>query len=143
MNERQITGWLPKDERKLLVYYFTKLKRPKDSEVFRNPVELMEVIGYRQGSETKPEDAPELFRVEDANESLMERGLAVFPNPQNLMCMDTTVSLTLKGWDLGRKYACRLTRSGLWFEEYRNHWIWLIVAFLGGIVGALIVEWLR
>jgi len=32
--------------------------------------------------------------------------------------------------------------SDLWFEAHRNHWIWLIVSFAGGVVGGLLVNWL-
>ena len=52
------------------------------------------------------------------------------------------VSLTIEGYDLGRKYSSWWARGGLWFAEYKDHWIWLIVGFLGGIVGALLVNWL-
>ncbi|MHC4172094.1 MAG: hypothetical protein ACYTBX_12905 [Planctomycetota bacterium] len=52
------------------------------------------------------------------------------------------ITLTPNGHDLGGKYSSWWTRSGLWFAEYKNHWIWLIVGFLGGIVGALLVNWL-
>jgi hypothetical protein len=50
------------------------------------------------------------------------------------------ITLTVEGYDLGRKYARFLTRSGEWFEEYRNHWLWLIVAFFGGAIGAKVLE---
>jgi hypothetical protein len=50
------------------------------------------------------------------------------------------ITLTVDGYDLGRKYAKWFTRSGLWFEEYRNHWLWLIVAFFGGVAGARVLE---
>ena len=52
------------------------------------------------------------------------------------------VSLTIEGYDLGRKYNSWLSRSGLWFAEYKDHWFWLIISFVGGIIGALIVNWL-
>ena len=144
MSEKQVSRWLPRDEMKLLAYYFTKLKRPKDFETFKNPMELMKVLGYRLGKETKPEDSLELYRVMDANYVLVERGLAVIE--QDSMGMDTTVSLTLEGRDLGRKYSSWFTRSGLRFAEYKHHWIWIIVAYVGGIlstiVTVLIVKWL-
>jgi len=52
------------------------------------------------------------------------------------------VKMTLAGWDLGDKYNSWCSRNVLWFREYKDHWIWLIVGFLGGIVGALLVNWL-
>jgi hypothetical protein len=49
------------------------------------------------------------------------------------------VALTLPGNDLGRKYANWFDRSGLWFREYKDHWLWLLVAFIGGgFVGGFI-----
>jgi len=52
------------------------------------------------------------------------------------------ISLSIKGYDLGRKYSSWWTRSGLWFAEYKNHWIWIIISFLGGVLGALLINWL-
>jgi len=52
------------------------------------------------------------------------------------------VSLTLEGYDLARRYQGWFGRTGLWFREYKHHWIWLLVSFLGGVLGALVVEWL-
>lgn len=52
------------------------------------------------------------------------------------------IGLTIKGCDLGRKYSSWWTRSGLLFTEYKNHWIWIIISFLGGIIGALLINWL-
>ena len=37
------------------------------------------------------------------------------------------ISLTLEGYDLGKKYSGWWDRTGQWFVEYRNHWIWKIV----------------
>jgi hypothetical protein len=50
------------------------------------------------------------------------------------------IGLTVTGYDLGRKYARFLTRSGLWFEEYRNHWLWLIAAFIGGAISTRFLD---
>ena len=52
------------------------------------------------------------------------------------------ISLTIEGRDLGEKYSSWWTRSGLLFAEYKNHWIWIIVSFFGGVVGALLINWL-
>ena len=52
------------------------------------------------------------------------------------------ISLIIKGYDLGRLYSSWWTRSGLWFTEYKNHWIWIIISFLGGVIGALLINWL-
>ena len=50
------------------------------------------------------------------------------------------VTMMLEGRDLGRKYNSWFDRSGLWFREYKDHWVWLIVSFLGGVLGALLVQ---
>jgi len=53
------------------------------------------------------------------------------------------LKFTLKGLDLACKYDNWLIRSGLWFAEYKNHWIWLIVSFFGGVIGGgVLVNWL-
>jgi len=52
------------------------------------------------------------------------------------------IILTISGYDLGRKYNSWLTRSGLWFVEYKDHWFWLILGFFGGIMGGILVNWL-
>ena len=79
-------------------------------------------------------------RVRSANEALKQRGLVILTPKDDSQLI--TLSLTAQGDDLGRKYSSWWTRSGLWFAEYRHHWIWLIVSFLGGIIGALLVNWL-
>jgi len=140
MNGRQVTRWLPRDERRLLAYYFTKLKRPKDFEIFRDPMELMKVLGYHLKRTTEAQNSPFLLRVIDANDNLKDRGLAKIQ--QEPTGMDVTVSLTLEGWDLGRKYNHWFTMTGLWWAEYKSHWIWSIVTailtfFIGWLVGML------
>jgi len=54
--------------------------------------------------------------------------------------MPIGIMLTIKGYDLGRKYSRRFTSSGLWFAEYKDHWIWILVSFFGGMLGALVVH---
>ena len=53
------------------------------------------------------------------------------------------VSLTQEGVRLGKIYSGSWWgRSGLWFADCRDHWFWLLLSFLGGIIGALLVNWL-
>ena len=63
-------------------------------------------------------------------------GLAENPN------VHFGISPTLAGYDLGRKYNSWWSKSGLWFAEYKNHWIWLIVSYIAGIISMLLVNWL-
>lgn len=82
-------------------------------------------------------------RISAANAALVERKLINVRPHQNPESSERTgISLTIDGYNLGQRYSAWLTRSGLWFDEYRNHWIWLIVGFLGGIFGALVTRWL-
>jgi hypothetical protein len=53
------------------------------------------------------------------------------------------VTLTVAGYDQGRKYSGWFSRSGEWFAEYRNHWIFIIVGFLAGILGGLFADVLK
>ena len=81
------------------------------------------------------------LRVEKANAVLHERGL-IEVTPHQVAKFVCVVKLTIKGYDLGWRYSRWFSRTGLWFAEYRNHWLWLIVSFLGGVLGALVVHWL-
>ncbi|MEX0701211.1 MAG: hypothetical protein WD069_03870 [Planctomycetales bacterium] len=81
----------------------------------------------------------ERARIRRANRILEARGLIKSRDYQHVGDV-ILISLTTDGYDLGRKYSSWWARSGLWFEEYRNHWFWLIIAFFGGILGALLVE---
>jgi len=53
-----------------------------------------------------------------------------------------SVRLTPEGMRLGSKYNSWFSSSGLWFAEYKDHWLWYVLSFLGGITGALLVNWL-
>ena len=120
--------WLPKDERKLLAYYYRRLEQVN----VRDSLFLSELEKCLHGPNTRN-------RVLLASERLMQRIFLDFLNNQGDAL---TVQLSLQGFDLGRKYSSLWTRSGLCFAEYKDHWFWLIISFLGGIVGALIVNWL-
>jgi len=85
-------------------------------------------------------------RIITANKALRERGLIIYSQgdiEQQLAASATIrIALTISGYDLGRKYNSLLERSHLWFVEYKDNWIWLILSFLGGVMGALLVNWL-
>ena len=78
-------------------------------------------------------------KIEAANSMLRERGLI---EARECGTGFYEIEMKLKGLDLGRKYANWLERSGLLFAEYRNHWIWVIVSFFGGVFATLLVQWL-
>lgn len=77
--------------------------------------------------------------IESVNNRLSERGLI-----ESHECGTGyyNVRMTLAGWDLGDKYNSWGTRNVLWFREYKDHWIWIIISFLGGIIGGLLINWL-
>lgn len=80
-------------------------------------------------------------RLEIVNAGLKKRNLINIQEHES--CQDVAgISLTIEGQDLGGKYNSWWIRSGLWFAEYKHHWIWLIVSFLGGIIGGLLINWL-
>ena len=160
--------WLPKDERRLLEGYYVHIGEVEKEKWFDMPDWIpvinslrvrhcaCKVKGYFEGSK-KPSEHDKLDpkdrggsmkkwlkcrnRINIANTSLKARKLIELHNHQSESDVKA-ISLTIQGYDLGRKYSSWWTRSGLWFAEYKHHWFWLIVSFLGGIIGALIVNWL-
>ena len=130
--------WLPKDERKLLKYYYGEEEERGETLRF-SMHKLADVLGFKGNNESALKAGEYPNRVLNTNNNLKERGLINYFNYEH---PNIDVKLSLKGWDLGRKYNSCLIKSGLWFAEYKHHWIWLIVSFLGGIIGALLVNWL-
>ena len=154
--------WLPKDERKLLAYYFSKIKQPNKDEEFKLP-ELAKYLEHgnvkelernvKQPNEGAYDDKvvkeiDEYYvgepndKVRIANESLRHRGLINLKSHQH---DDTTVfvSLSMDGCDLGRKYDSSFwIWSGLLFAEYRHHWIWVILSYIAGVGTMVLVNWL-
>ena len=132
--------WLPKEERKLLKRYYNESKNTRETFEIGFP-EVMKILGFNENKASAPA-TNEMFDIAlNANAILKDRELIYFEHEQEDLSK-FKISLTLKGYDLGRKYISWWTRSGLWFAEYKNHWIWLIVSFLGGIIGGLLINWL-
>ncbi len=155
--------WLPKDERRLLAGYYCLIGDIGSERVFRSGdlAELLRLRGHKcaipeygasdrssSGSddlETMKREVDKYIdacnRIEKANDLLATRGLITF-TPHRSEIHVVVVGLSIDGYDLGRRYSNLLDSSGLWFQEYRNHWIWLIVAFFGGALGAKLIEWI-
>lgn len=138
--------WLPKDERETLLKYYNCLQ---DTQEYKRFVSLAE----RAYTSTRNlidrglvheiiESGPERFESLTAFTVMDSINLHNFlaSSEDDIECDNITLRLTLEGYDLGRKYSSWWTCSGLWFEEYKNHWIWIIVSFLGGVIGGLLIN---
>ncbi|MFZ0034500.1 MAG: hypothetical protein WAK60_05875 [Sedimentisphaerales bacterium] len=153
--------WLPKDERRLLQGYYVTIGKVDKQHEFSSE-NLMTFIKSSASPHLPPPGSPQYVkkyetwlkewnRVSIANEALEKRGL-ITGSPKIFVQGYTyeeagsnprlTFSLTISGYDLGRKYNSWFTRTGLWFAEYRHHWIWLIVSYIAGIISMLLVNWL-
>jgi hypothetical protein len=145
--------WLPKDERRLLEGYYVNIGEVSKQHEF--PLDdLLGFIKSNASGHLPPASDSQQYveefkawlkdrnKVIIANKALEKRGLITSPNLELEPSAPITISLSITGYDLGRKYNSWWSRSGLWFAEYKDHWFWLIVGFLGGIIGALIVNWL-
>ena len=156
--------WLPKEERKLLTIYYLAVKetlrKVESSPTTRKTYDLERLV-HIFDAKCFDEDAKKLLSdsaektpvrnskermekfmankaaIDAANAALQERKLIKFDERAN---SDYDVTLTVEAYDLGRKYSWWWTRTGLRFEEYKNHWIMLVVAFLAGIIGTCVVE---
>ncbi|OHB79289.1 MAG: hypothetical protein A2Z25_16535 [Planctomycetes bacterium RBG_16_55_9] len=133
--------WLPKDERKLLSLYYNEIGKPSTNKLI-DENDLIKTIlpkwhtqhvhnsnDYKMWLEGKS-------KVATANKALSERKLITHREAGDSI----EISLDVEGYDLGRKYDNWFDRSGLWFAEYKNHWIWLIASFFGGVLGGLLIN---
>jgi len=157
--------WLPKYERRLLQGYHFKVRQVKKDMYVENIQDWVAVMkslfvkhavhqigktpkrssaegGGDKGIDDLKKDTGEFFEVNSVNVALKEPGLIDSTHYIDYATSPSSISLTITGYDLGRKYNSWWKRSGLWFAEYKDHWFWLILGFLGGIIGALIVNWL-
>ena len=141
--------WLPKDERYLLQGYWHYINNVNVEKTFSefalvpllsSPKNWEMIDEYSEDEKQPKEDVKDTFnkqiRVSKANECLAERKLIKL-RTNSCYC---TLSLTMDGFDLARKYSSWWECSGLWFASLKNHWIWLLSSFIGGILGALIIE---
>jgi hypothetical protein len=112
---REIIMWLPKDERKTLVFYYHKWVAGSSSFPFKDPW-----------------DESVHLRLRDRDLILLDIDIA-----------GGRVSLTPEGRRLGQGYDSWWFRSNLWYTEYvKNHWICVVCSFLGGVLATLFVQWL-
>ena len=133
--------WLPKDERKLLAFYFRDL--PEASFGKKYTSNSMRVVKANRNLNGR-----RLINLDgygDTSNVSFPRGCAegdladFLPDPKDTGGSYTTfVELTLDGWDLGRKYNHWFTRTGLWWAEYKGHWVWVLL----GIIISFVIGWL-
>lgn len=139
--------WIPKDERRLLAGLYRLIGEPGTRNTYTDdslatlldsPRSWRKVREY--GQERDGEDdsfsmkhmerykrkVQRLIRLQkrvtSALKALESRNLIRFSPHENVGSV-VMVELTVEGLDLGRKYANSFERSGLWFREYRDHWL--------------------
>jgi hypothetical protein len=150
--------WLPKDERLILVGLYHNTQVGCDT-AYRVSDLIRLLRGYGKTTLPDTEDAESgqdnsvatsesmkeyinnEGRVQHALRHLAARGLITLTAQQHGQNI-VEVALTLPGYDLGRRYANWFDRTGLCFQEYRHHWLWLIVAFVGGGIVGKLINWL-
>jgi len=149
-----IKMWLPKDERYLLQGYWHYINEINVEKTF-SEFDLVPLLSspknwkkIKEGSgdeKTPNKEFKDVFnkqcRVSKANECLDERKLIKLKSSRqyNYFC---TLSLTIDGFDLARKYSSWWECSGLWFASLKDHWILWLCSFLGigCILSALVIE---
>jgi hypothetical protein len=158
--------WLPKDERRILAGYYQLLGEVNHERVYRiddllpllesqpNIKAMTEYGQPRLHSISSPDldDLQQLklntrqhiakkIRFDRANRLLHARKMISLKSHENEMEV-ILVGLTIRGFDLARRYHSWFESSGLWFQAHRNHWIWLAFSFAGGIAASLLSNWL-
>ena len=133
--------WLPKDERKILAFYYRK--NPIGSGLYSSQdwsdIDLL--LRLSNGKKLVKNPQLTVQTIEQITLALCNRGL-IHPLEIFSLTAQINVRLTPQGMLLGQKYNSWWSSSGLWFAEYKDHWFWFILSFLGGIIGALLVNWL-
>ncbi len=155
--------WLPKEERRLLAGYYANIADVGPTKAYRLG-HLSPLLRFRGRRSHVPEygecEASASLsddweskkraiskwidvsnRIRKANGLLLARGL-ITCIPHESERDVAIIGLTLDGYDLGRRYSSVLASSGLWFREYREHWAWLVAAFLGAAVATKWIDFL-
>jgi hypothetical protein len=152
--------WLPRDERRLLHGYYVTIGEVGKQHEFSLD-DLLRFIKSNESSHCTPsQDSVERVkayykdreRIIIANNTLAERGLIthapqVFVSGYTYEGARLTLSLTIIGYDLGRKYNSWWLFIKLWYEHYiKNHPIILLIvsliSYIAGIISMLLVNWL-
>ncbi len=125
-----LSPWLVQKRAKRIKTYGERVESPSKEDILseQGPMIIKATIQSRK-------------RLEITNTHLQDRQL-VSITPHKSATGVAGVLLTLEGYDLARRYSHWFARTGLWFQEHRDHWIWLVVSFIGGVLGTLAVQWL-
>ena len=142
--------WLPKDERVLLAHYYNQIGEPDIEQDFRNSqlVELLTLKSswrVRKIQRKRENDFKEIMQEQSlyrerinrrsiANKTLNERNLITLKLHQHDPDV-IVVSLSLEGYDLGRKYSSKSHTILLWCNEYK---IWVILSTIIALAGIII-----
>jgi len=147
--------WLPRDERRLLSYYYHRINKVNGEKSFdlkelvqalicKNIKELQQHEKEKRDKDIEEQVKDyinEKDRVSTANKALQSRGLIeqiVYSGGKV-----RRITLNLEGYDLGKKYRSLWLFIKLWYAEYiRNHPICVIVSFVSGILITLLSQWL-
>ena len=129
--------WIPKDERKTLLKYYHNLR---DTQEYKRFIALSErtynstcnlinrslLHEIKEGGYEHTESLT-AFLAKDPID--LQNFLA---NPETDMeCNEITLRLTLEGYDLAFKYDSWWYRTGgMWWAEYKGHWVWILVGFI-------------
>ncbi|MBW7988524.1 MAG: hypothetical protein FVQ84_00650 [Planctomycetes bacterium] len=128
--------WLPKDERKLLELYYKKIGEPEKEE-FIEENDLIKTIfpecntKHKESSNNYKIWLKGKSKVATANKVLSERKFIKYREAGSSF----EFSLSIEGYDLGRKYSSKSGKFWTWCNEYK---IWvilgLVIAFLTLVV---------
>ena len=150
--------WLPKDERKLLSYYYREINKVETEQRFEIR-DLIKALGKKEQSgqsKTKSEIILNTYNtLENVNNLLSQRGLITWKNldptsisvlqelpktsealswPENTN-VNLHIILTIEGYNLGKKYNSKIGTLGIWFTEYL--WFLVVLSVVIGIIGVL------
>ena len=156
--------WLPKDERALLRFYYSKIGDKYNGRLDLDKEMLVATMKLLNSYSKHIEDicaeleimkSPNFKKVNDAHGHLQERGL-VCSGDSGTGCTQNCfggaiykmkcVKLTIEGYDLAMKYNHWFSRMGLWWGEYKGNPIWIVIGYIftlitGVAIGILIEKY--
>ena len=150
--------WLPKDERRLLSYYYNEISKINDIEMRKvfTLEDLTKALGKKERPQTQKNLIGDYSEVEALNTLLSKRDLITWEeyradgngkltislyadstnNPHLNRTLKYLITLTIAGYDLGRKYCSKPYTILLWCEEYK---FWIILGVIISFVSVLVM----